>query len=149
MQLLSESLLNQLGQKIAALISPPLVLTFSGDLGAGKTTLIRAILQSLGIDEAIKSPTFSLVESYQCAQVNYHHFDLYRLINAGTLEDIGFRDFFNIDAVCFIEWPERGGNIVSCCDLAFRLHHAEEQRLLNMQAYTATGQRLMEDIQCE
>jgi len=65
--------------QLAAYIEPPSVLTFSGDLGAGKTTLIRAMLRRLGIESPIKSPTFSLVESYTCPQFTVHHFDLYRI----------------------------------------------------------------------
>ena len=148
MEFLSEEGLQSLGKKIADLIFPPLVLTFSGDLGAGKTTLIRAILQSLGVEGAIKSPTFSLVESYQVGRVDYVHFDLYRLIDTSALVDIGFRDFFKNNAVCFIEWPERVENSALRCDLAFTLLHAQEQRALDMQAYTDVGTRLMEDILC-
>jgi len=95
----------QCAKRIAASLSAPLVLTFSGEIGSGKTTLIRAMLRTLGVSSAIKSPTFSLVESYECANMQIHHMDLYRIVDVQELEDIGFRDYFVVDAICCIEWP--------------------------------------------
>ena len=107
--------------KFAACLTAPLVITFSGDIGAGKTTFIRALLRRLGIQSAIKSPTFSLVESYQTELAYVHHFDLYRIQDQAELDYIGFRDYFDEQAVCCIEWPERLGQYLQWADVSITM----------------------------
>ncbi len=107
--------------RLAACLTSPLIITFRGEIGAGKTTLIRAMLRALGVTSAIKSPTFSLVESYQTARFDVHHFDLYRISDESELEYIGFRDYFSGDAVCCIEWPERVSSGIGKVDVEFSL----------------------------
>ena len=107
--------------RLAACLTSPLIITFRGEIGAGKTTLIRAMLRALNVASAIKSPTFSLVESYQTARFHVHHFDLYRISDDSELEYIGFRDYFSDDAVCCIEWPERVSNGIGRVDVEFSL----------------------------
>lgn len=92
---------------LASHVTAPFVMTLSGEIGAGKTTLVRAMLRALGVQVAIKSPTFSLIESYDLADFQFHHFDLYRISDASELDLIGFRDYFTANAICCIEWPER------------------------------------------
>ncbi|MCP0914575.1 MULTISPECIES: tRNA (adenosine(37)-N6)-threonylcarbamoyltransferase complex ATPase subunit type 1 TsaE [Legionella] len=125
-------------QRLAACLYAPLTLTFSGEIGAGKTTFIRALLQSLGIKAAIKSPTFSLVESYQLPNMHIHHFDLYRIHDESELEYIGFRDYFADNVICCIEWPER----VHCLDFAdigFTLMMKGVGREMHAHAFSPAG----------
>ena len=114
---------QKLGQVLAKIISPPCTVLLYGEIGAGKTTLVRAILQAMGVCGPVKSPTFSIVESYALANVMAHHFDLYRISDAAELDYIGFRDYFNPYALCFIEWPERIANLISPAHLEIHLKH--------------------------
>lgn len=83
------------------------VVFLEGDLGAGKTTLVRGILRALGCQTHIKSPTYTLVESYEVRGSTIHHFDLYRMEHPEELEFIGAREYFR-GSLCFVEWPEKG-----------------------------------------
>lgn len=105
------------GENLAKYIKPPLVLGFKGEIGMGKTCLIRAMLRALGVKTAIKSPTFNLVESYQTSVAPVHHFDLYRLTNVYDLEDLGFRDYLDQESITCIEWPENAPLVVPFIDI--------------------------------
>src|SRR3990167_5885979 len=117
MHLADEKDILPFSSALAAVLTPPLVLGFQGDLGAGKTTCIRALLRALGITGPIKSPTFSWVESYVLSNDVIHHFDLYRLKDAVCLNTFGFRDYFSEDAICCIEWPERAPALKAYIDV--------------------------------
>ena len=130
---------EQFAARIAACLISPLTLTFSGEIGAGKTTLIRAMLRSLGVTSVIKSPTFSLVESYQISHLQIHHFDLYRICDESELEYIGFRDYFSHDAVCCIEWPERVLSCLTHADVGFSLSLKNTGREVQAQAFSSKG----------
>lgn len=130
---------EQLATQLAACLTTPLVLTFSGEIGAGKTTFIRAMLRALGVKSAIKSPTFSLIESYQCGDLQIHHFDLYRIHDETELEYIGFRDYFSSNSVCCIEWPERANHSLEQVDINFAFAISGGGRLLTVHALSAAG----------
>ena len=131
-------------QRWASFVKPPLVLTFSGEIGAGKTTIIRAMLRALGVQTAIKSPTFSLVETYNPPKV--HHFDLYRIHDEDELELIGFRDYFTSDFVCCIEWPELAPAYQKLSDLSLQIKFKDQGRDLHAKSHTETGMRILEKM---
>jgi tRNA threonylcarbamoyladenosine biosynthesis protein TsaE len=84
------------------------VVAFYGEMGAGKTTLIKAICEELGVTSAISSPTYSIVNEYMSSRgIKIYHFDFYRLKNVDEAYDLGYEDYFYSKAFCFIEWPEK------------------------------------------
>lgn len=143
LELADEAASNRFAKKLAACLHKGLVLTFSGDLGAGKTSIIRSMLRGLGVSGAIKSPSYSLVESYPCEGLTLHHFDLYRIQDEYELDYLGFRDFFTEDAVCCIEWPEKAGQNIAKIDLNMSLSIYGEGRRLLIQACSEPGEDLL------
>jgi tRNA threonylcarbamoyladenosine biosynthesis protein TsaE len=135
----TEHATQKMAERIAACLVSPLVLIFRGEIGAGKTTLIRAMLRCLGVSSSIKSPTFSLVESYQSEHFQLHHFDLYRIHDETELDYIGFRDYFRDNAICCIEWPERAGRYLMCADIGFTLGLKGAGREMTIEAFTPAG----------
>lgn len=145
--LLNEQETEAIGRCLAHCLPKGFTACFKGNLGAGKTTLIRAIIRELGVVGPIKSPTFSVVESYVTTH-SIHHFDLYRLSDFQELEFMGFRDYFSSDAICFIEWPERAGNLLSY-DMSIELASEEAinaHRHLHLTANTIAGQNVLASV---
>lgn len=140
----------RLGARFAPLLKGGLVIALSGTLGAGKTTLVRAILRALGHAGSVKSPTYTLVESYSVAGMKLHHFDFYRLADPDELEGLGVRDYLGADAVCLIEWPERGGARMPAVDVRVRIMHnllpSGSGREIEIEALTAAGQALVDGL---
>ena len=101
--------MEALGARIAGELRIGDCVALQGDLGAGKTTLARAILRALGVSEAIPSPTFTLVQSYETERLRIRHYDLYRIENPAELDELGLEDAL-IDGAVLVEWPERAGN---------------------------------------
>lgn len=115
----------------------------SGDLGAGKTTFVRGLLKALGYRGLVKSPTYTLVETYSIGGRSIHHFDLYRLAGSEELEAIGVRDFVEGQTLCMIEWPERGAVGLLQPDLHLRIALAGEQREVAWEAYSECGNAVL------
>ncbi|KTC99146.1 tRNA (adenosine(37)-N6)-threonylcarbamoyltransferase complex ATPase subunit type 1 TsaE [Legionella erythra] len=132
-----------LASKLARCLTFPLTLTLSGEIGAGKTSFMRALLRALGVTGAIKSPTFSLVESYQCEDLSIHHFDLYRIHDEAELDYIGFREFFTGQSFCCIEWPERAPHSLVHVDIKGLLAIKGDGRLMSLYASTVAGEAIL------
>ncbi|MEX3999236.1 tRNA (adenosine(37)-N6)-threonylcarbamoyltransferase complex ATPase subunit type 1 TsaE [Paraburkholderia sp. EG285A] len=121
-----------------------------GDLGAGKTSLVRATLRALGHTGRVRSPTYTLVEPYTvttpCGELQLYHFDLYRFSDPAEWADSGFREYFAQDAVCLVEWPQRAGGLLGIPDLVFSLEPdaSGEGRVLTAYAYSASGKACLE-----
>ncbi|MEX1080397.1 MAG: tRNA (adenosine(37)-N6)-threonylcarbamoyltransferase complex ATPase subunit type 1 TsaE [Halofilum sp. (in: g-proteobacteria)] len=120
--------MEALGVELANLLKPPRVVTLDGPLGAGKTTLVRACLRALGYPGPVRSPTYTLIESYPLSDRTLHHLDLYRLGDPDELELIGVRDLATADAVWLIEWPDRGGDRLPPVDWALCLDYVDDGR---------------------
>jgi tRNA threonylcarbamoyladenosine biosynthesis protein TsaE len=100
--------------------APCRIVTLSGDLGAGKSTFARGVLRSLGVTGAIKSPSYTLLETYPLSAVTVVHLDLYRLKDPSELEYLGLADYHRPGHLWLVEWPEHGGNRIPRADLDFQ-----------------------------
>lgn len=114
-----------------------------GHLGAGKTTLVRSCIQVLGYEGKVKSPTYTLVEPYQVANQTLYHFDLYRLGRAIDLYDIGIEEYLGHDAICFIEWAEKGLPVLPVPDLICAIEVLDPERRITLLAKTPRGEQLV------
>lgn len=99
--------LPAVAKQLVKAIGEQRIVAFYGEMGAGKTTLIKAICEELGVDRIVSSPTFSIVNEYTSPRGKIYHFDFYRIKNAGEAYDMGYEDYFYSKAYCFIEWPEK------------------------------------------
>lgn len=135
-----------LGARLAAKITPGCILYLSGDLGAGKTTLVRGLLHALGHRGTVKSPTYTLVEPYQIGDWRLFHWDLYRLADPEELEFLGLRDQLDGQAALLIEWPERGQGELPAADAEIALSYAGEGRACRLTAFSSVGQILLADL---
>lgn len=122
-----------------------------GELGAGKTTLVRGFVQARGHSGAVKSPTYTLVEPYEMEtneinDVPIYHFDLYRLSDPEELEFMGIRDYFDSSSICLIEWPERGAGMLPAADLLFDIQYRVDGRDVTIQASTPMGEAVLSGL---
>ena len=120
------------------------VIFLQGDLGVGKTTLCRGILRSLGYQAAVKSPTYTVVESYALTQRVLHHFDLYRLSHPQELEYLGIRDYFSAQTLNLIEWPDKGYGVLPSADLVVELSVKAHGRRLSLHHQSTVGQAILQ-----
>ena len=146
MHLADEQATVAFGERLARGWHTGLVVYLSGELGAGKTTLVRGVLKGLGHTGAVRSPTYTLIEPYTCDGRLVFHFDLYRLADPEELEYLGARDYFGADTLCLIEWPERGATYLPQADVAIRLEYRPNGRQAHLEAHTDSGRAALELI---
>ena len=120
---------ENLGATLWKMLPRQCLVFLNGELGAGKTTLVRGVLREAGFSDAVKSPTFTLVEEYTIAGRKVFHFDLYRLTSPEELETIGIRDYLAQPSLCFIEWPELGRGFLPNADCIINLTIKQQSRL--------------------
>jgi tRNA threonylcarbamoyladenosine biosynthesis protein TsaE len=135
-------------------LDAPLVIGLSGELGAGKTTLVGGLLAALGHKGPARSPTYALVESYRLAGLDLHHCDLYRLRDPAETEDLGLRDLLQPGSVLLVEWPERAGDRLHSPDLALRLSYGgavagASGRVVEIAGLSEPGRRIAESLSVE
>ena len=116
-----------------------LVLHLRGELGSGKTTLVRGLLRALGYPGRVKSPTYTLVEPYSLLRLHLYHFDFYRFKDRSEWLSSGFREHFNPESLCIVEWPERAWDLLAPPDVEIHLRYHADGRIAALAAHTAPG----------
>ncbi|MFO8023932.1 tRNA (adenosine(37)-N6)-threonylcarbamoyltransferase complex ATPase subunit type 1 TsaE [Thiohalophilus sp.] len=139
----NEAATVQLGRRLARLCVAPCLVFLHGELGAGKTTLVRGLLQEMGHRGPVKSPTYTLVEPYHFDHKKVFHFDLYRLGEPEELEYLGFRDYLDDHSLCLVEWSERGKGHLPHPDVEVYLEPRGEGRQARLIAHDQAGEALL------
>ncbi len=135
----NEKEMEALGRQLAPTIGDMGLVYLGGDLGAGKTTLVRGILRGLDHQGVVKSPTFTLVEPYTLGDLLVYHFDLYRLNNPEELEFIGAREYFASGNLCLLEWPERGQGFLPPPDISVMIYKVKQGRNVRLELMSDRG----------
>ncbi|WP_426159898.1 tRNA (adenosine(37)-N6)-threonylcarbamoyltransferase complex ATPase subunit type 1 TsaE [Pseudomonas sp. TSRC2-2] len=138
--LADEQAMSDFGARIARVTQGHGLIFLEGNLGMGKTTLSRGIIRGLGHVGAVKSPTFTLVEPYEIGDIRAFHFDLYRLVDPEELEFLGIRDYFEDDALCLIEWPDKGAGFLPKPDLTITITPQDSGRSLKILSQGSRGE---------
>ncbi|MGB8078299.1 MAG: tRNA (adenosine(37)-N6)-threonylcarbamoyltransferase complex ATPase subunit type 1 TsaE [Gallionella sp.] len=146
MFLADESATIGLAQRLAKCLKPGMVIYLYGDLGAGKTTLVRGVMNALGYAGRVNSPTYTLVEPYRIAGLDLRHFDLYRLQDKEEWEAAGFRDEFDGHNIFFIEWPEHAPGLIPQADIKIRFEILPQGRNVVFQTGTTSGEECLKRL---
>jgi tRNA threonylcarbamoyladenosine biosynthesis protein TsaE len=146
MHLADESATVALAQRLAERLRPGMVIFLHGDLGAGKTTLVRGMMNALGYSGRIKSPTYTLVEPYHINGLDLRHFDLYRLHDEVEWETAGFRDEFDGHNIFLIEWPERARGFIPKADIEITFKILPHGRNIDIKGNTPSGRECLKQF---
>lgn len=144
--LADEQAMAAFGAALAASVTEGAVIFLRGDLGMGKTTLSRGVLRGCGHTGSVKSPTYTLVEPYDTPSGPVFHFDLYRLSDPEELEYLGIRDYFTEQALCLIEWPDKGAGVLPSPDLEIQIELSGTGRSLLLTPVTQKGQAMVDNL---
>jgi tRNA threonylcarbamoyladenosine biosynthesis protein TsaE len=120
---MDEGELREWGRRFGRAAHAPLLVAITGELGAGKTTLVQAICAGYGVTDEVTSPTFALVHEYQAPRSPVHHLDLYRLERPDQLDEIGWDELVTARAIVLVEWPERAGDRMPAGHVTLSLQH--------------------------
>ena len=138
--------METLGKKCAAVCPGDARIYLQGQLGAGKTTWVRGFLRGWQYTGTVKSPTYTLVETYHIDGQNVHHLDLYRINDPDELESIGIREYLGGTGICLVEWPEKGGNLLGKPDVMVVIAMHGLVRNVRLQAYSMIGTQLLAEL---
>lgn len=148
--LANEEAQTSFGKRIAELLPrilpPGLLVNLCGDLGVGKTTLVRGLLRGLGHAGRVRSPTFTLMEIYEQTAISVCHLDLYRLADMDELEMLGIRDYLDGHWSVWVEWPQRVPELAAQADIDMNIDYTGEGRTLTIEARTNKGKLLLERL---
>jgi tRNA threonylcarbamoyladenosine biosynthesis protein TsaE len=122
------------------------VMYLQGELGAGKTTCVRALLRTLGVEGLVRSPTYTLVETYELAGLTCVHVDLYRVQSLGEIDELGLRDVMGPGTLLLVEWPEKGATVLPPADLELTLRYADAARYARLEAATPLAGQWLENL---
>ena len=152
--LADSSVTEALGQALARALpagTVPLgaVVYLQGDLGAGKTTCVRGLLRTLGVTGLVRSPTYTLVETYDLAALTGVHVDLYRVQALAEVDELGLRDLVGPRCLLLVEWPDKGAGVLPPADLNLVLSYAADSRKAHLSAETALGAEWLENLGCD
>lgn len=143
-----ESEMNAFGRQLASVLAGGAIVYLNGQLGAGKTTMTRAILRGLGFEGKVKSPTYALVEGYELSSgLDVYHFDFYRIADVDELIHLGVEDCFRASALCLIEWPEKAADFLPKPDLICDIVIDGVERQLSLSAGTAKGEVILAELE--
>ncbi len=132
--------------KVAHAINKGAIIYLHGPLGAGKTTFTRGFLSAFNYHDKVKSPTYALVEPYQFGDQFIFHFDFYRLENPDELEHIGIKEYFFSNAICLIEWPEKGQPLLPSSDLDCYIEFVDKERSIRIKAHSLKGEMILQKL---
>lgn len=139
----------QIGAALAAALLPGLVIYLEGDLGAGKTTLVRGVLRALGYAEKVKSPTYTLIEPYVVSRLNLYHFDFYRFSFPEEFLEAGLEEYFSGEGACLVEWPDKAAPYIAKPDVKVALVARGTGRLFEVAAATEAGRPCVQKMYAE
>ena len=142
----NETETTAIGAKVASCLQGGEVIYLKGELGTGKTTLVRGALNKLGFVGNVKSSTYTIVEPYSIDSHVVYHFDLYRLNDSEELESLGIRDYCDGQSICFFEWPEKGGNLLPNADIKLELTYLQNTREVEFTAKSDVGKTILKQL---
>lgn len=137
----------EFGRQLYQAVKPGMIVFLHGNLGAGKTTLVRGHLRAAGFQGPVKSPTFTVVEEYRLENITVYHFDLYRLSSPDELEWLGIRDYLRADSIWFVEWPQHGEGTLPRPDLEVSLEPEGSGRKATVTASSAAGRAALAQLE--
>ncbi|MGK0296679.1 MAG: tRNA threonylcarbamoyladenosine biosynthesis protein TsaE [Gammaproteobacteria bacterium] len=138
--------MEALGKRLANFSFAGMQIFLSGELGTGKTTLVRGFLHGFGYSGKVKSPTYTLVESYSLETLSIFHFDFYRISDPEEVESMGYREYPAADAICLIEWPEKAYGYIGEPDLLLTLEHQFDSRIIKFTAFNQQANALINNV---
>lgn len=146
LNLADEAATLSLGDRLSRTLRAGQSIYLHGDLGAGKTTLVRGLLHGMGHVGKVKSPTYTLIEPYVISGLSLYHFDLYRFNDPEEWDAAGFRDYFNAATICLVEWPEKARELLPDPDIDIVLTPMGEGRQVRLTANTASGEKTLDAL---